>query len=124
MDNGGADITSQYVSSAAQGGLAALSLFVVILVSCFQKLGMALQEAREVSSRKELLLWCLGAVLFAHLITLFSITYFDQMHVAWWGLVASIASVSSRITGQTATDTFLGNIDELVPVGAKWAGSP
>jgi hypothetical protein len=97
MPWGGADLCNVYVSIAATEGLASLALFVLILVQCFRKLGLALKAAEEVLPEPIALLWCLGCVLFAHVCTLFSVTYWDQMFVIWWGFLAMISSATSSI---------------------------
>jgi hypothetical protein len=97
MTWGGADITNMYVCCAAEAGLVSLMLFILILVRCFRGLGAALCAARQAAPQAEGLLWCLGTVLFAHVVTLFSVTYWDQMHVVWWGFLAMISSVTSAI---------------------------
>jgi hypothetical protein len=99
---GGADITNEYVSAAANSGLGGLLLFISILVQCFGNLGRALNVVRSASSNMETLLWCVGCALLGHVVTLFSLTYFDQMHVVWWGLLAVIASVTKDILGRSA----------------------
>jgi len=90
------DLTDQYVANAITGGLLGLSFFILIFVRCYQGLGAAMRVVREHSSDAETLLWCLGAALFAHLMALFSVGYFDQVQVYWWGLLAIIASVCSE----------------------------
>src|SRR5579884_821369 len=92
---GGADITDQFVSSACQGGLLALGSLIAILVWCYSNIGSCVRITRDVSPETEKLFWCLGSALFAHTIALFSVTYFDQMHVPWWGLLAMISGVTS-----------------------------
>lgn len=97
MLSGQADITNQYVLSAISGGLAGLILFVLIIVMCFRNLGIALRESRHEFPGSKLFLWCLGSVLFAHVVALFSVTYFDQMHVVWWGFLGMISSATSDV---------------------------
>jgi hypothetical protein len=94
---GGADITNEYVSNAANAGLGGLLLFILILVRSFQNLGLTLKVLRNVSPHTEWLLWCVSCALLGHVVTLFSVTYFDQMHVIWWGFLAMIASVTGDI---------------------------
>jgi hypothetical protein len=50
--------------------------------------------ARVEVPQAEPILWALGCVLFSHFVTVFSVTYFDQLHVIWWGVFAAIASVA------------------------------
>jgi hypothetical protein len=97
MTWGGADLCNIFVSCAASAGLGSLILFILLLVLCFRSLGVALQVSRETLPRVEGLLWCLGCALFAHIITQFSVTYYDQLWVVWWGLLAMISSVSSEL---------------------------
>jgi hypothetical protein len=105
--DGQADLTDLYVSAGTGGGLIALVFLVLILVRCFRSLGQSIEQVREraveeTAARPELLeaekmLWCLGCALFAHVVTLFSVTYFDQMHVVWWGLLATISSATASV---------------------------
>jgi hypothetical protein len=95
MATGGADITNQYLVAGVAGGFFALIAFVLIIGRCFQNLGLALIQSRESSKNEEKLLWCCGAALFAHAVVIFSVSYFDQMAVAWWALIAMISSTTS-----------------------------
>jgi hypothetical protein len=93
----GKDLCNVYVGCAAGGGMGSLILFVVILVKSFQKLGMALKTARESLPESEAVFWCMGCVLFAHVMTFFSVSYWDQMNVVWWGTLAAFASAASSV---------------------------
>jgi hypothetical protein len=93
----GKDLCNIYVGCAAGGGMGSLILFVVILVKSFQKLGMALKTARESLPESEAVFWCMGCILFAHVMTLFSVSYWDQMTVFWWGTLAGFASAASSV---------------------------
>jgi hypothetical protein len=97
---GGADLCNIYVSCAAGAGMAGLILIILVLTRCFSYLGLALKTARESVPESEGLLWCCGTVLFAHVCTLFSNTYFDQLFVVWWGFLAMISSATSAILAQ------------------------
>jgi hypothetical protein len=105
MSWGGADLCNLYVSCAANAGLAGLVLIIVLLVLCFRYLGLALAVARESLPEAEVIFWCLGTALFAHVVTLFSVTYFDQMHVVWWGLLGIISSTTSASLETAAQET-------------------
>jgi hypothetical protein len=112
MSWGGADLCNLYVSCAANAGLASLILIILLLVLCFRYLGLALAVARDSAPEAEMLLWCLGAALFAHVVTLFSVTYFDQMHVAWWGLLAIISSISSDLIKRAPAQAWTEDLPE------------
>lgn len=90
------DLTDQFVGSAMCGGLLGLIFFILVFVRGFSSLGLAMEAVREQSTESVILLWCLGAALFAHLMALFSVGYFDQISVVWWGLVAIISSVTTN----------------------------
>ena len=89
------DLTDQFVGTAVSGGLLTLIFYILIFVRSFGQLGRAIHRVKEHSTETTWLLWSLGAALFAHLMALFSVGYFDQISVWWWGFVAIIASVST-----------------------------
>lgn len=92
-----ADITNQYLVAGLRGGLLSMILFIIIIVRCFVKLGSARGKIAAESRRTEILLWAAGSVVFAHVVNFFSISYFDQMEVIWYMLVAIIAGVTAEI---------------------------
>ena len=95
LANGSADITDFYVAAGVNGGLISLVLLILILVRCFSFLGLAMREHRLHSSDAEVLLWGLGGALFSHVVTLFSVTYWDQLFVVLWACLAIISSVTA-----------------------------
>ena len=86
------DIVNQYVAEGVNGGLLKLGLFLVIIVSCFKGLGQTLRDQALSSSAKPIV-WAIGVSLFAHCFSFISISYFDQMIVVWFWLLASISSI-------------------------------
>ena len=91
---GGADLINYYLDFAIAGGLAALLLFLYLLVKAFGRLGVALTVARSCEPKdllSERLLWALGAVLTVHVFNWFGIVYFDQTYVLWLFQLASIS---------------------------------
>ncbi len=91
---GGADLTNQFVSDGVNAGLLCLILSVTLLVRCFQGLGNGMAGDPTLGSASEKLLWGHGATLVGTIGILFSVTYFDQMHVIWYFLLACIATLS------------------------------
>ncbi len=85
-----ADLTNKFVAVGVEGGLLPLVLFVGAFVACFKVIGRALRVARESSREQEVILWCLGCTLFAHVMTLTSVQYWDQMENAFYMLLALI----------------------------------
>jgi hypothetical protein len=89
----GGDITNQFILQGIRGGLVTMILFIGIVVVSFSAIGRAVRGMRGKSRRTELLLWTLGAAIFAHVISFMSVSYFDQNIVSWYLLLAIIATV-------------------------------
>ena len=83
-----------------------------IYVSCFSYLGLALESARDSLAQSEGLLWCCGCILFAHVCTLFSVTYFDQLFVVWWGFLAMISGVTAEMLERVPSPEL---VDDHIP---------
>jgi len=99
MPWGSADITSEYIAVGITGGLISLVLFIWLFKVCYQSLGKAMEGIRSGTQndrRNEALLWGLGSALFAHMINLTSVTYFDQFWVMWYMLLAVISGVTDH----------------------------
>ncbi len=90
------DITNQYLVQGVHGGLLTLFLFVAILVVCFKTIGKSIAIADD-GSYTQKMIWALGAALFAHAVTFMSVSYFDQIIVAWYMLLAMISVVLDKI---------------------------
>ena len=88
------DVTNQYIRIAVDGGLCTLLLFFLIIWTAYREIGAALHSLNgEEQGKKRFILWCLGATLFAHLVSFISVNYFDQMIVIWLLLLASTSSL-------------------------------
>jgi hypothetical protein len=119
LGTGGADITNEFICMGLRGGLLGLILFVLFLVRCFQSLGANMQAARGISFNNERLLWGLGSVLFAHVLNLMSVTYFDQMNVPWFLLLATISAATPSHAAEQAADAA-----EAPEAAGRAAGAP
>jgi hypothetical protein len=97
LSNGASDLTNQFVVAGVRGGLLALILFITIFVRAFRYLGLAMRKVRGIAPDVEIFLWALGAGLYATLINFFSVSYYDQIDVIWYLLLAMIASASFAI---------------------------
>lgn len=98
LESGGSDLTNQFVSDGVSAGLIGLVLSITLLVRCFQAVGQGMTLSKGQFPDTEKFLWGLGAALVGNIGILFSVTYFDQMHVIWFSLLTCIASVSSGIS--------------------------
>jgi hypothetical protein len=86
------DITNQYILEGVNGGLLTMLLFIFIIVCCFAGIGRTVRRLGPGLFRKQVLVWALGAALFAHTVSYFSISYFDQNVVNWYLLLAMIST--------------------------------
>ncbi len=88
------DITSQYIWEAVNGGLLTLFCFVMITVYSFKALGREMQRREGEPSGNRIFLWAMGTALFTHAMSFISVSYFDQMIIFWYLLIAMIARVA------------------------------
>jgi hypothetical protein len=88
------DLVNQYVAEGVNGGAVKLGIFVVIIISCFKGLGRVLRD-KPPTSPAGLFVWALGVSLFTHCFSFLSISYFDQIIVVWFWLLASISCLIS-----------------------------
>jgi hypothetical protein len=91
-----ADITNQYLVEGVHGGLITMFLFIGIIVVCFKVIGKGMANTDDASHLKKVI-WALGAALFVHAVTFMSVSYFDQIIVAWYLLLAMISVVLDTI---------------------------
>ena len=86
------DITNQYVAEGIHGGIWGLGLFVAMIVAGFKIIGRAVRhEVKPAVDR--MLIWALGVCLASHCAAFISVSYFDQIQVFWFWLLALIAGV-------------------------------
>lgn len=104
------DITNHYIQQGIDGGLLTLILFIAIIVCCFKAIGRSLKAMEESTFAEKIIVWSLGASLFAHVISFTSVSYFDQIILFWYLLLAMIS-----VTG----DSFgvLNDVKESETVG-------
>jgi hypothetical protein len=93
MDPDNMDITNHYVGQGLNGGFFGLVLFIAIIVTCFKIVGHAVHIDND-SFFTPQLKWTLGVSLIAHCLAFFSVSYFDQIQVYWFWLLAVISSLS------------------------------
>ena len=93
------DIVDQYVAEGVNGGAVKLGFFIVIIISCFKGLGRALRDKPPISPAG-LFIWAMGVSLFTHCFSFLSISYFDQIIVVWFWLLAAIAGLARHLHSQ------------------------
>jgi hypothetical protein len=89
------DVTNQYVFEGYNGGLLKMLLFITIIVLCFRAVGMTLKQLEDISSTNRICVWSLGVALMTHVVSFFSVSYFDQMIVFWYLLLSMISIMSN-----------------------------
>jgi hypothetical protein len=92
-DSNHTDMTNYYLQMGVWGGLPLLALFVWILVTAFIRIGKALRANVSAPISQQFLIWSLGAILFGHATTFWSISYFDQTRVYLCLVLACIGSL-------------------------------
>lgn len=88
------DITNQFVRVGIDGGLITLIIYIYLLVLCFSVLGKTLKIIPEDNKISKFTIWTIGTALFAHIVTFFSVRYFDQNVLFFYMLIAIIALVN------------------------------
>ena len=88
------DITNHFILQGVRGGLITMILFIAIVVMSFSAVGQAMRAMRGKSRRTQLLLWTIGATIFAHVVSFMSVSYFDQNVVNWYLVLAFVATAA------------------------------
>jgi hypothetical protein len=96
------DITNYFIRQGVDGGVLTVILFIMIIVLCFRAIGRALR-LREEAFEVKIILWSMGVALLTHVASFISVSYFDQMIVFWYLLLALI---STTINVQPHVDVF------------------
>ena len=89
------DVTSRYVREGVDGGILPLSLFVLIMILCFQTLVISIKRLGNTKEAK--LYWGITASYFTHAISFIGVSYFGQMMFFWYLPTAIIASIKSYV---------------------------
>lgn len=88
------DVTNQYILEGVRGGLVTMCLFFTAIAIAFGCAGRARSLACR-SRSKEPMAWALGVTLFAHCMCFLAVSYFGQITVIWYMLLAGVGSVSA-----------------------------
>ena len=91
------DITNYYIWIGIIGGFPAMALLIAMMWRAFSWVGQAVRAMPDDLARHQFMIWCLGAGLFAHASTSFSVAYFDQSALFFWLNVAVISSMHAGV---------------------------
>lgn len=87
------DITNHYLRMGIWGGLPLMCLFIGILIAGFVLVSKALRLQANATTQDKFVTWTLGCILFAHVVTMISVSYFDQSVFFLYLPLAAIASL-------------------------------
>jgi hypothetical protein len=87
------DITNHYLQMGVWGGLLLMGLFMGTLWAAFAAVGETVRSNSEADFEERFLVWTLGAILFGHATTFFSVSYFDQTVIFLYLVLAAIGSL-------------------------------
>lgn len=97
------DVTNQFVQEAVRGGIATLALFVLTLAIAFSNVGRIWRSVQN-DRAKMIIGWSLGVALFVHTIVFLAVSYFGQILMIWYLLLAIIGSLApTKVTGIVST---------------------
>jgi hypothetical protein len=88
------DITNQYILEGVMGGFLTLIIFILIIVQAFSIIGRAWRLA-PVKTYQMACIWSLGVSLFVHCVNFIAVSYFGQIQMIWYLLLAIIGSISN-----------------------------
>jgi hypothetical protein len=92
---GAQDIANQYILEGVRGGGLTLVLFIYVIVIAFGITGKLWRQNRD--PYRIALSWALGVSLFVHCMNFIGVSYFGQIYIVWYLLLAMIGSMDSRI---------------------------
>jgi hypothetical protein len=93
-----ADITNEYLVQGVNGGLITMIIFIVIIVLGFKMAGQTVRKIGKEDFPVGIMIWSMGAALFAHSVSFISVSYFDQIQVFWFFLMAAISISADFVT--------------------------
>jgi hypothetical protein len=87
------DVTNQYIAEGVTGGFITLSLFIAVIAIAFREIGK--RWRLYPNNRYRLALsWVVGVCLFVHTMNFIGVTYFGQINILWYLVLAVIGSLS------------------------------
>jgi hypothetical protein len=116
-DSANMDITNHYIIQGINGGVLMLVLFLAIITGCFKIIGQFVRGAAEPPVDRKLL-WALGVCLASHCMAFISVSYFDQIQVFWFWLLAMIATVPMWATKKSVENLMPQAVEDVNGVPA------
>lgn len=112
------DITNEFILVGVNGGLLTLILYVAIIVYCFKSVGLGYHRIKNDNPQIfGICIWALGVSLFAHIVSFFGVSYFDQTIVVWYCLIGMISTASGISEKPTILDIDLHRVETVKQAG-------
>jgi hypothetical protein len=86
------DITNYYLHLGVIGGILLPIILLLLIGSSVRRCYLRSMVGGNDSNYKQYFWWCAVAAILSHAISFLSISYFDQMYVIFYGLIASVAA--------------------------------
>jgi hypothetical protein len=87
------DVTNQYVLEGVRGGLLTLVLFVALIALAFGGIGQRLLRVEHAPPQRALV-WGLGVTLFMHAMNFLAVSYFGQIIMLWYLVLAMAGALT------------------------------
>jgi hypothetical protein len=109
------DLSNQFVAVGETGGLLAFICFIALISRSFGRLG---KMRRQVAGdrNQEWLYWSLGAVMFAHIVAYFGVSYFDQTSIWWFAFLAMVSAATAGL--RTVSVRAESPVESELPIAA------
>lgn len=111
------DVTNQYILEGVRGGFLTQCLFVIVIAIAFREVG----KLWRCQIRHPYLLalsWAMGVSLFVHCMNFIGVSYFGQIIIIWYLLLAIIGSLSLQ-AGTSSTISKNKRYRILLPYGVS-----
>lgn len=109
-DPNSADMVNYFVAQGVRGGLLSLSLFIFLIVTCLKAVGAAVRNEHLFTVPERFMIWSLGCAVLGHVASFFSVSYFDQITIFWFLVIAMIAQVEARNVAEVTPATRFAKI--------------
>lgn len=90
------DVTNQYILEGVNGGIVTMLLFIILIITAFRQIGR-LWRLQTYNLYCLALSWSLGVSLFVHCMNFIGVSYFGQIWILWYLLLAMIGSLSVQV---------------------------
>lgn len=87
------DITNHFILEGVRGGLLTMALLIAAIVVAFANVGRIIHAVAG-NRRRTAMAWALGVSLWIHCVNFIGVSYFGQIIVIWYLLLACVASLS------------------------------